>query len=290
MSHPVFRYTLHVLSLLVFGPIAFWLAGGLRDSAGSEAVTLFHNATPAKAAVFGAYTLIASVVAGTVGARLFSIGTGLTVAGYILAWAGWGLGTIGDVARSTGGEVPFVLFAVEGAIVMAGVAALGLWLTKSAGRGAHSNLWSESASSDGSPARPLDGLSAFGVAVVAAGAVAWFMASSDSHGQTLAAAFFSALAAGFAAEMMMHSRGSHARPIVSLVAVGLVAIVGPIVGLVIAGDQILEAAFAGKLNPLALPPSLMWAAGSLIGAPVGMGWAGHAIDRHPEVQDQPVSV
>jgi len=279
MAHPVLRYALHMLALLVLGPIAFYLASNLRDSVGSNAATLFYNSTPMHAAVFGVFTLVAASAVGLAGARMFSTGTGLTAAGFVLAWAGWGLGTIDAIARATNGRIPFVVLAIEGLVSVGFAAALTLVCTRIGTAGTQHRVWCLPMETDGLSGRPMDVLLAAGSATGGAAAAAYFFASSDSHGQTLAAAFFAGCAAGVIAQLVLASRKLHAQPVLAVLAVGLVALAGPIVGQVLSGNRVLVDVFAGRLNPLSLPIGLVWAAGTLIGVPVGLGWAGHAIDR-----------
>ena len=265
MSHPVLRYSLHVVCLILVGPIAYSLALGLRDGTGGHAVTLFHNATLAKAALFGGFTLIAASLVGAIGARLFSTGTGLTVAGYVFAWAGWGLGRVEEIARATNGAMPFVALAAEACIVMAVAAGLTIGFSRLGGGGP--GLFTEPRDGGKETNSPADCAMAVGAGVVAAAAAAWFMASSDAHGQTLMGAFFAAAAAGVGAEMALGSKGLRARPLAPVVAVGLVAVAGPLVAMIASSGQTLSDAFAGRLVPLTLPVSLIWAGGAMIGVP-----------------------
>ncbi len=279
MAHPVLRYALHILALLVLGPIAYFLAMSLRDSVGSTAATIFHNATPMRAVLFVAYTLLAATAAGALGSRLFSAGTGMTAAGFVLAWAGWGLGTIDEIVRATNGRVGFALLGGEGFFCVALAGLITVICTRLGSLTPAGNLWSISMEPGGKPASAMDVTIAVVAAAVGAGVLAWFYASSDSHGQTLGAAFVGGGAAGVIAQLVLTNRKCHARPLTAVVGVGLVATIGPLIGQFTAGNNLLATDFAGRLSPIALPVGLTWAAGALIGVPLGLGWAGHAIDR-----------
>jgi hypothetical protein len=120
---------------------------------------------------------------------------------------------------------------------------------------------------------------AFAVAAVAAGLAVFLIAVSGVKGQTFAAALIGALAAGAAAQTVASSKNFHVTPVTPILAIALVALAGPIIASVLHGPRLIDAVYAGNVFALARPLSLDWAAGSVIGVPIGLGWAGSMLDR-----------
>src|SRR5262249_39973802 len=128
--------------------------------------------------------------------------------------------------------------------------------------------------------KPLPALAGaiLGAAAVCA-VLAWFLAVSGAKGQTFMAALIGALGAGVAAQMVARSKDLHVTPVTPILPIALVALAGPLVAVALHGARLVDAVYAGTVFSLARPLSLDWAAGAVIGVPIGLGWAGSMLDR-----------
>lgn len=275
------RWVLILGCLVVLGPLAARLTGGLRDASGGPATTLLVNATPGPALLAGVAALTLAAGSGLLGGWAFSMGTGLTCAGLVLAWARWGLGTLDAIVRRAGDGSDLVLLAVEGLAV--GLLALGI--------GALIVGASNRRQPDGGKGRGLLLLDAESganrrnatIAGVLAGAAAgalvtWLCAVTELRGQTLLAVVIGGIGAGAASHLAGNSLRTSLSPLPAMAGLALVAGVSPLIAKGMHGDAMLAAVYGGKVLPLVRPVSLDWAAGALLGVPIGMGWAGAVLD------------
>jgi hypothetical protein len=77
------------------------------------------------------------------------------------------------------------------------------------------------------------------------------------------------------------SRDASPSPIPGLLAMGVLAAIGPLTGLFITGKaQVATAAMEGRVFPLAVPMPLDWLAGALWGIPLGLSWADSMVEKH----------
>jgi hypothetical protein len=64
-----------------------------------------------------------------------------------------------------------------------------------------------------------------------------------------------------------------------MLALAVLGLAGPLVAKGVQGSRLVEATYAGELLALARPLSLDWAAGALLGVPLGLAWAGAMLDH-----------
>ncbi|MDX2148166.1 MAG: hypothetical protein SFZ23_11660 [Planctomycetota bacterium] len=289
MAKNVSRWIVVLLALLVLGPLAAWFTGLLRGPTGGENATLLASSSPIGGFLAGLTAIAIATLFGCVVSRLLSLKAGLNAAGLILAWASWPLGTFESVVREHRAPGVLITLGIEGLIVgalgiasiVAIVAAGRVHLTKAI-VGPDLDLRSEK-----SLARSLvqslatrDFLAAAGIALAAGAALAWVVAFESLKGQSLMAAVAAGIAAGAAGQLASQSFGRPATPVIPAAALGLLAFLGPLVGFAFAGGNFLTDAYAGNFFPLAVPNSLNWVAGMLLGGPVGLAWAGSMIEKH----------
>jgi hypothetical protein len=299
MFKAVLRWVLVIVSVLLVGPLASRMLQGLRDVDGGHAVTILVNGNLGKGLVAGLAVFAAAGVVGIIGSYFLSLNTGLLSAGLVLAWgafseaaSGGGVsrpGTLENIVRRAGGGQDLPMLAIEGFLVTVAAAALAWLMVRVAHRAQQTASGSEPSggpdrqpaliygSGQGSPwqALGLSMLAAIGVAAFAA----WFLAASGAKGQTFAAALVAGLLAGLAAQTTASSKGYHLTPVAPMLGIALVALAGPLIARAMAGGNIVELVYAGKVFSLARPLSLDWASGAMIGVPVGLGWAGAMLDR-----------
>ena len=67
-------------------------------------------------------------------------------------------------------------------------------------------------------------------------------------------------------------------PATTILAIMIIAAVSPVIAGVMHGGGLASVVYSGDVLPLARPLSLQWAAGAMIGSPIGIGWAGAMLD------------
>ncbi len=123
-------------------------------------------------------------------------------------------------------------------------------------------------------------------AAVSAGAgalvlpVVWAIAQTPMKGQALAAVILGAMAAGLAGRLL----SPHVQPKLLFVTVCIFGAIGHGLAMVTQSDVHREF-IAGTVNPLSLPMPVDYAAGSLLGVAMGLGWAKSFL-HHEEVEPQ----
>ena len=276
------RWVLILGSLLGVGPLTSELLSGLRDVDGGRAVTLLINGDVGGAVVATLVLVAAVLVVGSLGARFFSLGTGYFCAGAVLAWAGSALGSLEGIVRRAGSGKDLYVLGVEGLIVTVGAAGAVVWFARLAGGGTQGPrgtwveraVFAEPAPLKGRGPHPAGALCA---AVAAAGVAVWFIALSGDRTQTLAATITGGIASGAVAHLLhAHRRFT---PVMPILAVAVVALAGPVAAVFVEGDRLVAHVYDGTVLGLARPVSLDWAAGALIGVPLGMSWAGASAEK-----------
>lgn len=284
MLRSTLRWTLILSCLFALGPVVYTLLRKVPDVEGGHAVTLFVNAAPGAAAVGGLAALVLAAIVGVAGARFFSIGTGFLCSGIVLAWARWGLGTVDDMVRLSGRPLHTGARSFENAAALAITLALAAFMV----------VLSAKRQPKGSPAAHQEGLLGLAVrgegshaaamgaglaaGLIAAGAVAWLVSTSDLRGQTLMAALMAAIACGAVGQLVASTMNCTLTPVVPVLALLILGIAGPLIAPMVHGQRIVEAIYQNSLFGLARPASLDWAAGALLGGPIGLGWAGAMLD------------
>jgi len=300
MLHSTAKWSFILFCLFALGPAVSTLAFHLRDVDGGPAASLLIGESLSAGLFAGVAALAAALVAGILGAALFSMYTGLGCAGLILAWSGWGLGTIDDFARRTRDSSDLTMLGIEGmiaAILVAGLATLVMKVALSrehAGRlpSQHSvpprvPSWIGALALRAEEnAKPLPAAGAgLILGAIVMGAVVWLAALTPMRGQTLMAVVLGGMAAGLCAQLAASSFRVMLSPIAPLLGVAVLALFGPISAGVLHGSGFLPALFDGTLWPLARPLSLEWGAGALLGIPLGLAWGGSVLDLRAASDD-----
>jgi hypothetical protein len=285
MTRAALRWTLILTCLLVVGPAAMFALARVHDADAGNAVTLLLNDHALGAILGMVLTLVGAVLAGVCGARFFSLNTGCLCAGLVLAWGRWGLGTLEDLVRRAGDASPLAWLAAENVLVvtLALALALGMGILSARQQGAARPGWfwlfarADGSGRDAGNARVglAAGLAAGAVALVL---MSWLIAANGLRGQTLMAAALGALACGAAGQLVAASLRTTLTPAAVVAVVLVVAGASPIVAMVMHADRLVEAVYQARVFGPAMPLSLDWAAGALLGAPIGLSWAGAMVD------------
>ena len=275
VSTELLRNGLFFIEALAIGPLVGGILTMLRSVDGGPAVTPLLSSTPGIGALAGFVILVAASVVGMLDGRFFGPRSGLAGAGVILAWAAMYTGRTDELLRVHSGTELMTRFAVEGIVACIVV----VWTVQRIIRNPlHDG--SNTAASLKTLFRGSSMVAALGAAV-AGGVVAWLTAFHGAKGQTLFAAVLGGIAAGAAAAIVSAGADSKdeqrpADPVLTA-ALGLMvlAIVGPFTILILKAP-LPSAAFTGELfrRSIAQVHAFDWAAGALIGIPMGLGWAG----------------
>ena len=268
------RWAIYLLAALALGPLAGALIAALRAPDGGADATPLVSTAPVLGAVLALAAAAIALLPGLASAYLVDPKAGMIAAGLVLAWPAYRSGTVpGLLSGGADGVLPRL--AAEGLLV--GALAVGIAAAiERAGR-----RLGPPPAVKGPPIGSL--LPALAAAVIAGSAAAWAIAQTPMTGQAFAAAVLGGVAAGAAAHLV------DPRVPLSVVAgaVAALAVLGPLSGL-LSGDAVM-AARMGSLFPLAHVTPLHWAAGGLIGVPMGVAWAASMMEKKAEGKAGPVS-
>ncbi len=254
------RYVVVTAGVLASGAVCVQAVPFLISPRGTIGPTMLQAQSAAAAIIatvicFGLATGIAALVGRLVNAAvgMFVLGAGL-----------WALrlrsGTIEDLAFA-GGSLPLaavetVLWAVLIAGATAAVFRVAGPLTDMEGAGNDEPAWKR---------LPVTGPAA-GVLVVPA---VWILARSDLKGQTLAGVILGGLVVGLVGRLL--SPG--VQPRLLFAAPCLFGALGQVIGMLMLHEPLAEAFVAGNVPALCRPMPIDYAAGSLAGVAMGLGWA-----------------
>lgn len=274
------RWALYITSLIVLGPIAGLLMG-LTDGPDGSAGTALVSTSP----FLGVIALVlGSAIAAAIGALAASrcgLRPGLTCAGIVLCWmAGMSAGV--KSAISAAGQGPWGAFIMEGIVVALCLMAIGVAIAFAARRHTPSpadHVTPQSAEAlETEHAIRFSPRSIIAVAIAAAGgaAAAWVLAVTDLKGQVIAAAALAAIAIAVIIKLIDLKTPA----LGALAAVALLAIAGPAYAMAtVPESSALADAYAQALPGIVRLTPLDWAAGALLGTPIGLAWAASIVKR-----------
>lgn len=278
MRHATIRWMIFLSAMLAVGPAASWLLRPVTAVDGSHAATPLASADPAGGLV---RALLASLIAlgmGLLACRIAGFRSAMSAVGLVLAWVAWRTADADQLVRAAGSGAPLGTLAVEGAVL--GVVALAI-VALLALIGRRVEPGEEGDIGEGTPLRRLIG-GARAPVVVAAGLVgaaagAWLVAATPMKGQALAGA----VAGGIAAAAAGRLAEPRAPLPLLVVPIGLLAVLGPLSGLLLAGrGGVVGDAYRVALAPLANVTPLDWLAGAFLGIPLGAAWVTSVADKH----------
>lgn len=287
MSREVIRNIVLAVELLLLGPLVGKLLTLLHAPDGGHAVTPLLSGSPALGIVLLVVVLFLASIVGILDGRAFGVRSGMAGMGCILGWAAFNTGKIEDILRDAAPLTISIKLAVEGLIIS--VAAV-LFVRQLA-------MMSERDGQHGTGPGPELAISSLvrAPSLLAAGAAcvgglvgAWFVAFHGAKGQTLFAGLIGGIVAGGMAAVI--SAGSESKsgartvdPVISAcMGLGLASVVAPFSIAFLSGSDPLASALAGKMFPLGHLSGLDWAAGALVGIPIGLGWAGAHTAQDPK--------
>lgn len=276
------KWTLIVGTLMAVGPLASLPMLSLNDLQGGSAITFLANDSGLlSAALCLAAVFLAALLVGAIGAIAFSLNTGLACAGLVLAWGAWRQGDMESLLRVDASTSLLWKLAIEGALLGVLALALAAFLGRLAATrqkdpaGAPLPFIAR-ASRDASP-YPL--MAAILAASLVGGAVGIFLVAQTAlKGQAVAAAVIGGLCAGLAGQLAASQLKGAAGLALPLLAMLILAALGPSLATFLNDPGLRSAAYTNALVPLARLAPLDFAAGALLGVPVGLTWAGAHLD------------
>jgi len=292
MRTAIIRWTIYLIALLIAGPAAGMLVGLVHSADGRPGSPLVSTTPILGLFAVGGALAIAFVI-GLIAARLLGLAPAMTASGLVVAWAAWKTADVDQLIRTAGSGSPLVRLAVEGAIIgMIGLAiALACWIVsrpvEDSGGTLNRRAWRwenvDTAAERHATAQTLRGallpgktaLVGIGAGLLAGGVAAWLVGATPLKGQ----AVFAAIAAGTFAAAAARLVDYEAQIPAMFLPVLFLAVLGPLLGLVLAGSNVVASSYKGALFPLANISPLAWIAGGLLGIPIGVSWAGSMIEK-----------
>lgn len=274
------RWILYIVALVVLGPIAGLLMG-LTDGPDGSAGTALVSKSPIVGVISVLLGTILAAGLGALAAWRCGLRPGLTCAGIVMCWmAGMSASTFSTLSAT--GDAPWGWFIGEGVLVALCLVGIGIAVALAAQRhtpqpGEHVTPQSTEAM-ESEHSLSFSGRAAAGVviAAIAGGAAAWVLAVTDLKGQTIAAAAIAAIAIAVVIKLVDLKTPA----LGALAAAALLAIVGPAYAMAtVPADTALAAAYAQALPGIVRLTPLDWAAGTLLGTPIGLAWAASIVKR-----------
>src|SRR3954471_12694627 len=116
MKATILRWTIFLLALLLFGPLAGWLTGVLRSADGGPHATPLVSSIPSAGVLAGLGATGIALALGLGAAMPLGAPTGFSAAGLVLAWAAWRTGEMNELIRSAHSAGPLGRLSLEGVV------------------------------------------------------------------------------------------------------------------------------------------------------------------------------
>ena len=290
MKNAVWIWIVRVISLCVLGPIAGGLMSSLQGVDGSRFATpmLSNSLMSGLLVLLGVFFL--AMIAGVVASKAVSLREGVLNMGLVLGWGAWGAGQVGEALRAVPESGSLLKLAFEGALVLI----LTLWvlivLTKASRKDHPHDECVQLSPTVISTARAniAQSMMLLGIGCAVTMVIVWLQVQTDLSGQAVWGGFIGSALAGVAGGMVIknHSIANERskEPDLSLIPVMVGVLLGGVLGPLLAmvmpgGGKILESIAAGDMPGYLVMSSLAWAAGALIGTPVGYSWVESSVAR-----------
>ncbi|TVS07130.1 MAG: hypothetical protein EA423_04680 [Phycisphaerales bacterium] len=283
------RWSWLAIAILIIGPAAGVLTASLtRADGGADATFLVTGSIPAGLlAAIGCAVL--ALVAGVPAARLFGPRTGLSSAGFVLAWAAWRSGRVDHLLRASDSPAPMTTLAIEGAVFgLLAILTAGVIVALALPRNQHER--EQYLFEDGRfPLLKLvspPALLATIVTAVIALVVAWTIAVNAMKGQTVMAAIFAGIFGAAAGRLAGAMIKDEIPPLSYFFGFLIAAVAAPLIATASHGPELLAAADASTLFAAARLTPADWFAGAFLGVPIGMAWVHSMMDRQGAIPEE----
>lgn len=274
MRESIMTYGLGLAALLLAGPVAWLLTSGIIDASGAHGTTLLHASGAGLALARGVLAVVIAGAMGVLTARLVGLRAGLWNAGMVLAWGACGLGTIDQVLRAREGSAGLLsLLAIEAGIVAVPVTLAAFacwWLSRE--QPAQRESWTDLSAGGKASAVGLGVL----VGAVAAGVVSHLAMINNLKGQAIGAAGMGAAAGAVVVALVVPRAPAWA----AVAGAMLAGVLGPVLAQYLTpAGQVSAAVFSWELLGPARITAMDWAAGAMLGVPMGLWMAGGLLER-----------
>jgi hypothetical protein len=257
------------VAFAVIGPIAGLIIGSLRGVDGGTQATLLVGQSPIVGVISGLFAFGLAGLAAAIGSRAAGLNIGLGCAGLVLSWAAWLSGRLDEIV-AVSRQSPLSALVLEGLLVALMLGGI-VWLVR------------RFSSDDPDPETEV-GASAIVVALTAGVAIsataAWVVAIEPLKGQTIGAAFAAGLVGAATARLVFLRLPGWTAVCIPAVLV----VLGPLATQVLAGD-VVDAVFERSLFRLGWLMPMDWAAGTLLGIPIGLAWTDGVVQQQIDRAD-----
>lgn len=258
-----------IIAFAAIGPIAGLLVGSLRGDDGGSHATLLVGQSPFFGLISGLFAFAFAAGAGAMGSRAAGLNVGLACAGLVLSWSAWLSGRLDTIVAVTR-ESPFQPLMLEGlfvALMIGGIA----WVVR---------RFSIDDPDPETEAGVTGVLVALCAGLALAATAAWLMAIEPLKGQTIGAAFVAGIVGAATARLVFLRL-----PGWTVVAIpAALGVLGPLAAQALAGD-VVDAVFEHTLFRLGWMTPLDWAAGALLGIPIGLAWTDNVVQQQHDRAD-----
>lgn len=288
MRKAVFEWVSLILAVLVVGPVAGMLIASLNAADGSGEVTALNSSSPAMGIAYSFAALILALIAGVVGSKTVTRPMGMVCAGFVLVWVACRSGTSEMIFRNVASAQGAAWrMAIEAAILALPALLVVIFVQKPRPFETDDSAYPLMEVRGGFVQNLRDSLlSGRGAGIVlasAAGAVFGCMLGSISllKGQAVFSGTLAGIGAGCAGGLLMAGAEPRAA-LAPYLGVLLVAILGPIAGVLHHGTGLRAAAVTGDLIAVSRLVPIDWIAGMFLGVPWGLSWvSGMVKDQLP---------
>lgn len=269
MANHILRWVVAAVALLVVGPLLAALSHVVSSPTVSATASPLISTSPGLAFVVWLAVIALAGGYGLFAATLTTWRLGVACTGFALLWCAWGTPRLDDIVRASDAS-PVTGMALDGFVATLIACALGLVTIKRTAK--------ETFAVKASPQHIAMSLGAVAGASLL---VAFLLARSDHVGQALA----TTIVAGWLAGAAGRAVGVHVPTPVLLAGFPIAALLSPIIGSMLVSGGLREAVYGGSVSGLLRVTPIDWAAGVLIGFPVGTAQAESMIAKqHPEAR------
>lgn len=283
MTQLLLKWIVVLVALFAAGPLAASLVAPLHLADGSHAASLFTDGSFLHGLGAGLGVLAMATVMGVIGGTLISRDMGLLVAGFVVAWAAWRFSSVDRAVSRVGGSGMLVTLAIEGLVIGLAGAAISIAVSTTA-REKQGRAGVLGSFLDDEPQAPLPMATLVTSGVIgaaAAGVVVWIIAGEPTRGQCVMGAVIGGIACGAASQLSASMQRLRLGILPPMLAIALLATVGPLVTMKMHGSSLVELAMGGRLFPLGKLGPMDWLAGALLGVPIGLAWANSMLEKDP---------
>lgn len=279
MSRGTVRWIFYFAAMFIVGPIAGSLVALLRAADGGPHATLLVNTSLLDGLLVGVAVFVMAGAMGAAAARLTDSRAGLSTAGLVLVWAAWRGGRVDELLRTAESAAPLWSLAAEGAIFGTAAIVTASLIMLVARKNPDLPDGERPA---GFKNQLIDAVAGSGVPVavitvtLVTAAIVWWLVFSEYKGQVILGATLAMFFGVTAGRVASHLAPPHC----FFLAVVVLAVLGPAVGVLAQGGSILRATYASDLLPIARLTPLDWIAAGFLGGPLGLAWASSLIQRH----------